>query len=179
MALAGIEKQRGIAHGARDHIADAGAKPALEMRRPARRAITAGLEPHQTAIRGRNADRAATVGGMGHRHDPGGHGRCCAARGTTRAHGQVPRVARLPPQHGFRGGGQAELGTGRLAEGHGASSLVTADQGAGPGRWRGVLEQPATIAGRGAFQVGIEVFDQHRHAGQCPLGLSTGGTALG
>jgi hypothetical protein len=35
---------------------------------------------------------------------------------------------RLPPQLGFGGGGQAELGTSRLAEGHGTGLFVAGDQ---------------------------------------------------
>ncbi|MNQ08779.1 hypothetical protein D3C85_215790 [compost metagenome] len=169
VALADVQQQRRVAHAARHHVGGTGAEPALETARTAGRAVAAGFEAEQTAVRRRNADRTAAVGGVGGRDDAGGHRRGRAARGAAGAVRQVPGVAGLPPQLRLGGGGQAELRYRRLAEGQRAGGLVTGDQGAGVLGGRGVLEEARAVAGRGAGQEGVEVLDQHGHAGQRAL----------
>ena len=56
------------------------AKRVVEAIRQVRIAVAGDLQPHQAAAGRRNADRAQTVGGVGHRHDAGSHGRGRPAR---------------------------------------------------------------------------------------------------
>ena len=69
MTLADIQKQRHVADIARHHVADTGTEPAFIFARAAGGAVTGGFEADYAAIGGRDTDRAAAVGGMGHRHN--------------------------------------------------------------------------------------------------------------
>ena len=66
-------------------------------------AATRGFQAEQTAIRRRNTDRTAAIGGMGDGQDAGRHRCRGAARGTTGGILQVPGVAASPQQGGFGG----------------------------------------------------------------------------
>ena len=66
-----IEKGRTVAHRARDDMTDRGATPAFAARRAHRRAGARGLQTIEAAAGRRDADRAAAIGCMGHRHDAG------------------------------------------------------------------------------------------------------------
>jgi len=91
-----IERHRGVAYRERDHMLGGQPTPGLARHRACGHQAAAGLEPDQTAIGGRNPDRAQAIGGMRNADHAAGHRRGRTATGSACAVGQVVGVAGGP-----------------------------------------------------------------------------------
>jgi hypothetical protein len=109
-----VEQRRGVRHRVREHaVLD---EEVVALVGPARDAPAAGLQAHEAAARGRDADRAAAVAAVRERHHAGRHRGRGAAGGAPRRALGVPRIAGRPeaPRLGDRQ--DPELGQVGLAD---------------------------------------------------------------
>ncbi len=101
-----VEHGRGVGHRAAQHPLGGHPLPARDRRGDA---APAGLQPHQPAARGRDADRATPVAGMGHREHARGHGGGRTPTGSARGVIGVPRVPGHPVAAVLGDGDRTEL----------------------------------------------------------------------
>ena len=128
LRLAGDVEQHGaVAHRAGDGVHHRKPAPALVLRRVGDAAL-GRLQAEQAAARGRGADRAAAVAGVGRRHDPGRHRRRRAAGGAAGRAAEVPGIAARAEQDRLGDRLQAEFRRVGLAEDHQAGAAVQAGQ---------------------------------------------------
>ena len=163
----GVEHARGIAHAARQHVLTRRAFPAFAFLGSGRDAAATGAQPEQAAVRSRDADRAAAVGGPRHRHDAGSNRR---SRTTGRPAGRairIPGVACRSKQHGFGLCLQRQLRGRGFAEDNQAGREKTVDDLGVLGRSPG-SQRAAARRGRHTGVMLADVLDQKRHAGERP-----------
>ena len=163
IGTAGHVQQCGaVAHAARDDVLGGHARPAFATIGAVRIARARRLEPEQSAARGRDADRSATVRGVGGGHDPGGDRSCRAAAGAAGHVVEIPRIARGAMQPGLGGDGEAELGRIGLAEDVETAALVARHQlGVVIGTIVG--EEAAAVAGDGTGEQRVQILEEERH----------------
>ena len=138
----------GVPHGARHDALGHDLHRHLVHRLGIHEPTTRRLQTHQTAARGRDADRSTAVVGVRDGYDPGSHHGRRATRGTSHAVVQTPWIAGGPVIERFGGGGETELRKCRLAEGVEAETAPVLDES---GR---VLRLP-TRHGAGAERGGV------------------------
>ncbi len=113
-----IEHESRVAHAAAHHMPDRQPAPALARVGRERHARPRRLETEQPALRRRDADRAAAVGGVRHRQHAGDDRRRGPARRAAGRMLEVPRVAAGPVQARLRVGVQPELRRRAAAHDH-------------------------------------------------------------
>ena len=126
-----------------------------------RHAAPAGLETEQAGERGRNADRAAAIIGMGNRHNAGRHCRRTAARRSAGGEIRIPRVAGGAVRQGLGHAHQAEFRRRRLAQRQSVHLGKGIDKpfiGGGRGC---LLKRAAAVAGGPALVV-VQILDEGR-----------------
>ena len=137
------------------------------MGRTRRHATASRTQPEQAAVRRRNADRAAAVGGTGRRHDASGDGRRSATGRAARRAIELPGIARRAPQAAFGAALQRQLRQRGLAEADQPGALKTLHDFRGNVR-APVLQHAGSGAGRNAFHMLGNVLQQERYAGIRP-----------
>src|SRR5207248_1162953 len=115
-----------------------------------------------------NADRAAAVTAVGHRHDASGDYRRRAAARSRRAALAVPGIARRTKQSILGGRRDAELRRVGLAEDDEPGTLVTADQLAVVARHQRLTDR-RPIAQAHARVRGEQVLQQEGYAAKRPV----------
>ncbi|KFI06718.1 hypothetical protein JN27_13645 [Massilia sp. BSC265] len=164
-ALQHVERQRGIAHAAREHAFARGAEPDFAHIRPGRHAPARGPQAEQAAACRRDADRAAAVVPGRHRHDAARHGRRGATARAARRVRQVPRIAGPAEQYGIGHALEREFRQVGLAEDDQAGLQVAPHHG----RMFPRHVRAHGAAGIGGGQAGIvlqRVLEQEGHAGE-------------
>ena len=160
-----IEHRGGVAHAARhaeladqtrEHVAVVGGEGDSP---PAR------LQAHEPAARRRDADRAARVVSVRHRHHPGrDRSRCAATRPPGSPFG-IPGIAGRTEQPRFRGRSDGELRGVRLAHEHQPGGAEPAHQLAVLGRHMSA-QKGARLGETHALDLGEEVLHEERDPGE-------------
>ena len=169
----GVEDLGRVGDGAGDRALDHRAHPVL---RPPRDATAAGLEADQPAVGGRDADRAATVVGVGDREHAAGDRGGGTAGGAARRAARVPGVAAVAVAVVLGHGDRAELGrVGAPAEDEAGREQFLDHQLA-------LLARPlgGSVGAEGQRPAGDggQVLDRDRHAKEGRL-LAGGETGVG
>ena len=158
-----------VADGPGDRSVDRAASPCLPGDRPLAHPAAGGLEPDQPALARRDADGAAAVVGVRHRH----HARCHrGGRPAGRAAGRVtgiPRVARRGEAPRLGGDRGAELRHVGPAQRHEAGRPELLRQ-IGRNRERQVAQRPDPECRRLALDRAPQVLEQDRDATEGAVG---------
>ena len=162
-ALHGVEKRRGVAHAAGNHVILSHAGPALGPVRAGGDAAAGGFEADHAAMGGRYADGTSAIAAMRRRDNARRHGRRRAAAGAARREFGIPGVQCRPAYVRFGSDRQRQLRRIGLPENYQPGLAVAANQRGVPLRHEPV-KQTAGVAGGLSSIVGADILQQEGHA---------------
>src|SRR6185437_14569467 len=163
-----VEHRRRVAHRAGDHVLDHETLREVVAVRQVRAAVAGRLQADEAAAGGRDADRAAPVAAVRHRHDAGRYRRGRAARRAADDVAEVPRIAAGAVELAFGRAGDAELGEVGLAD-RGDAALAVAPHQPAVLRIHHALAISTAGGPRPAGDGDQQVLDQERHAAERPV----------